>query len=395
MHHFAYRNGVLHAEAVNLDALAAAVGTPFYCYSTASLERHYNVFAGAFADVRALVCYAMKANSNQAVVKTLAKLGAGADVVSEGELMRARLAGVPADKIMFSGIGKTARELALAVDEGILCINVESEPELELLSSIAASKGRPAFVTTSRGQLSALDFAAAITGPLVIGLQVGYLPALYGASNRRESEVTMLDSRAGEPSWGPEILARHASISSLDNLADLYRGWERWAADVSESHANYPVLIYFRSQAPSRNWLVALLSVMDSAALMLSLNPSRPQGEPRMAIRMGFVCMRDLARTMNIPYDPDPDPDSDIQLTYDEFLDGIRRLGESGFPMERTPDDAWPEFKGWRINYEAIAYALAWRIDAVPALWSGPRRGPEVSLAPKTPTDRRPSKRPK
>jgi diaminopimelate decarboxylase len=142
MHHFAYRDGVLHAEAVSLDALAGAVGTPFYCYSTATLERHYKVFAGAFADVRALVCYAMKANSNQAVVATLAKLGAGADVVSEGELMRARLAGVPADKIMFSGLGKTARELSLAVDEGILCINVESEPELELLSSIAAGKGR-------------------------------------------------------------------------------------------------------------------------------------------------------------------------------------------------------------------------------------------------------------
>jgi diaminopimelate decarboxylase len=147
MHHFAYRDGVLHAEAVNLDTLAGAVGTPFYCYSTATLERHYKVFAGAFADVSALVCYAMKANSNQAVIATLAKLGAGADVVSEGELMRARLAGVPADKIMFSGIGKTARELALAVDEGILCVNVESEPELELLSSIAASKGRPANIS--------------------------------------------------------------------------------------------------------------------------------------------------------------------------------------------------------------------------------------------------------
>jgi len=142
MHHFAYRDGVLHAEAVSLDTLAAAVGTPFYCYSTATLERHYKVFAGAFADANALVCYAMKANSNQAVIATLAKLGAGADVVSEGELMRARLAGVPVDKIMFSGLGKTARELSLAVDEGILCINVESEPELELLSSIASAKGR-------------------------------------------------------------------------------------------------------------------------------------------------------------------------------------------------------------------------------------------------------------
>jgi diaminopimelate decarboxylase len=142
MHHFAYRNGVLHAEAVNLASLAQAVGTPFYCYSTATLERHYRVFAGAFADVPSLVCYAVKANSNQAVIATLAKLGAGADVVSGGELKRALAAGVSPDKIMFSGIGKTAAELALALDENILCVNVESEPELELLSAIAVGKGR-------------------------------------------------------------------------------------------------------------------------------------------------------------------------------------------------------------------------------------------------------------
>ena len=142
MHHFAYRGGVLHAEAVSLGALADSVDTPFYCYSTATLERHYRVFADAFADVPSLVCYAVKANSNQAVIATLARLGAGADVVSEGELKRALKAGVPPDKIMFSGIGKTDRELALAVDSGILCVNVESEQELDRLSTIATAKGR-------------------------------------------------------------------------------------------------------------------------------------------------------------------------------------------------------------------------------------------------------------
>jgi diaminopimelate decarboxylase len=142
MHHFAYRDGALHAEAVNLVAVADRVGTPFYCYSTATIERHYRVFADAFADVPSLVCYAMKANSNQAVIATLARLGAGADVVSAGELKRALAAGIPRDKIMFSGVGKTADELALAVDEGILCVNVESETEVDLLSAIATSKGR-------------------------------------------------------------------------------------------------------------------------------------------------------------------------------------------------------------------------------------------------------------
>ncbi|NWG26463.1 MAG: diaminopimelate decarboxylase [Pseudorhodoplanes sp.] len=142
MHHFTYRNGDLHAEAVSLAAIAREVGTPFYCYSTATLERHYRVFADAFADVPSLVCYAVKANSNQAVIATLARLGAGADVVSGGELKRALAAGVPPKKIMFSGIGKTAAELSLALDHGILCVNVESEPELALLSSIAASRGQ-------------------------------------------------------------------------------------------------------------------------------------------------------------------------------------------------------------------------------------------------------------
>ena len=147
MHHFDYRHGVLHAEAVDLADVATAVGTPFYCYSTATLRRHYEIFAQAFADVKALVCYAMKANSNQAVIKTLAELGAGADVVSGGELRRARAAGITPEKIMFSGIGKTASELASAVDEGILCVNVESEAELELLSSIASAKGRTARIS--------------------------------------------------------------------------------------------------------------------------------------------------------------------------------------------------------------------------------------------------------
>jgi diaminopimelate decarboxylase len=147
MNHFDYRNGVLHAEAVDLVALADAVGTPFYCYSTATLERHYRVFADAFADVKSLVCYSLKANSNQSVLKTLAKLGAGADVVSGGELMRARAAGIPPDKILFSGIGKTEAELRQALAEDVLCINVESEPELELLSRLAVETGRTARVS--------------------------------------------------------------------------------------------------------------------------------------------------------------------------------------------------------------------------------------------------------
>ena len=187
MHHFAFREGVLHAEAVSLVDLAEAVGTPFYCYSSATLERHYRLFAGLFADVPSLVCYALKANSNQAVIATLARLGAGADVVSGGELKRARAAGVPADKITFSGVGKTEPELALAIDEGILCVNVESESELALLSAVAVQKGRTVNVSVRLNpDVDARTHAKIATGRAEnkFGIPIGRARDVYAAAAR-------------------------------------------------------------------------------------------------------------------------------------------------------------------------------------------------------------------
>jgi diaminopimelate decarboxylase len=165
MHHFHYRDGRLHAEDVDLAALAGEVGTPFYCYSTATLERHYRVFAEAFADDDALVCFAMKANSNQAVLTTLARRGAGMDIVSEGELRRALAAGVPGERIVFSGVGKTRDEMAAALEAGIFCFNVESEPELAGLSEVAASRGERAPVSIRvNPDVDALTHAKISTG---------------------------------------------------------------------------------------------------------------------------------------------------------------------------------------------------------------------------------------
>jgi diaminopimelate decarboxylase len=144
MHYFTMKNGAMHAEDVDLTHLAAEIGTPFYCYSAATLTRHYDVFKQAFASLPTLVCYAVKANSNQAVLKILAERGAGMDVVSEGELRRARAAGVPGSRITFSGVGKTLHEMAFALDEKIHCFNIESEPELYALSQLAASRGESA-----------------------------------------------------------------------------------------------------------------------------------------------------------------------------------------------------------------------------------------------------------
>lgn len=141
MHHFDYRDGALFAEDVAVSELAKAVGTPFYVYSAATIRRHFRVFSEAFTGLDALVCYAMKANSNQAVLRLLAKEGAGMDVVSGGELARALAAGVAGEKITFSGVGKTDEEIAAALDAGIFCFNVESEPELEAISRIASARG--------------------------------------------------------------------------------------------------------------------------------------------------------------------------------------------------------------------------------------------------------------
>ncbi|MFE3548378.1 hypothetical protein ACFXN2_06875 [Streptomyces kronopolitis] len=246
------------------------------------------------------------------------------------------------------------------------------------------------FASGNRVTLNVIDFCAAATGPIVIGLQVGYLPTLYGAYQRRETEVTLLQARTGSPPWGPEILARYAQVDLLDRLTELFRNWERWSADVSESHTTYPILIHFRSPKVSRNWLIALLAVMDAAALQLAFNPSQSQAEVRMALRAGFVCLREIADTEGIPYDRDPLPDDPLRLDYEDFLRGVERMRAQGYPMERTPPEAWPHFRGWRVNYEPLVHRLARDIEAVPAPWSGTRRTATDTYAPHTPVDRRP-----
>jgi hypothetical protein len=249
------------------------------------------------------------------------------------------------------------------------------------------------FASTDRAQLTFLDFLAAATGPVVVGLLVGYLPSIYASYNRREVDVALLHSRSGEPNWGPEILLRHAIVNSTDELTVLWREWERWAADVAESHVNYPVLIHVRSAQPMRNWLIALLAVMDAAAMQMALNPQVPQGAARVALRQGFVAVRDIARAEGIDVDDDPDPDKAISLTFEDFTHAYDELVGSGYQMARTAEEAWPHFRGWRVNYERAAYALAEAIDAVPAEWSGVRRPPLPTVRPNRPTNRMPGGR--
>ncbi|MFO1111817.1 MAG: diaminopimelate decarboxylase [Bradyrhizobium sp.] len=215
MNHFDYRNGVMHAEAVSLADIAAAVGTPFYCYSSATLERHYRVFTEAFSGEKVLVCYAMKANSNQSVLRTLARLGAGADVVSGGELKRALAAGIPASKILFSGVGKTEDELRAALAADILCLNVESEPELELLSRVAVEMGRTARISVRvNPDVDAGTHAKIATGKSEnkFGIPIAQARAVYARAAKLPGlQITGVDMHIG------------SQITDLSRLEVAYR----------------------------------------------------------------------------------------------------------------------------------------------------------------------------
>ena len=201
MNYFAYRDGVLYAEDVALPALAQAVGTPFYCYSTATLTRHYRVFSEAFAGMDTLVCYSIKANSNQAVLATLARLGAGMDIVSEGELRRARAAGVPGERITFSGVGKLPGEIEAALDERISCFNVESEQELEAISDIAQARGATARIAIRiNPDVDALTHAKIATGKAEnkFGVPLARAREVYAQAARLPGiQVTGVDMHIG------------------------------------------------------------------------------------------------------------------------------------------------------------------------------------------------------
>jgi hypothetical protein len=247
------------------------------------------------------------------------------------------------------------------------------------------------FAASPTASLTTLDIVTGITGMVVVALQIAYLPTLYSAYNRRESLITILSARGGEPAWGPEILARHVWLNLQGSLPDLYRDWETWAATVSESHTSYPVLIHFRSPQPLRSWLIALLGVMDAAALQTALAPTTAPVEARLLLQMGYLTLRDLAAIESIPTRRDPSPDDPIQLPYAEFEDAVDMLTSIGFQVERTAAQAWPHFRGWRVNYEDAAYGLAKHIDAVPARWSGPRRHKDQPIPPVRPVNRQPS----
>ena len=202
---------------------------------------------------------------------------------------------------------------------------------------------------SARGNDLLVVFAGA-TGAIAVALQIGYLPAIYQAFNRRESLVTLMESRAGVPAWGPELLMRHQLVRITDALPALYGDWELWSADLAESHISYPVLLWFRSPEPGFSWVISLLAILDAAALHLSLSPQDAPSEARMCLRMGFTALRRIARMLHWNFEADPSPEGDLQLTYEEFVYAVQLIRETGFPVERSNEEAWPHFRGWRVE---------------------------------------------
>ena len=225
----------------------------------------------------------------------------------------------------------------------------------------------------------------------VFALQIGYLPTLYAAFNRREGLITMLDSRAGVPSWGPELLARThyglgSGVSAVGELPELFEAWEEWSADVSESHTTYVSLVWFRFPRPLSSWVTSQLAILDAAALYLALLPDGSGlVQARLCLRGGFTCLGNIARALRMPIPETPTRTTashSPMTTSPRLWSGCARWT---FPLERPIEEAWLDFVGWRVNYEAAAYALAWAIDAPPALWSGPRRHEIETIAPLRP----------
>ncbi len=230
----------------------------------------------------------------------------------------------------------------------------------------------------------AVEFIAASTGMIVVALQIGYLPAIYGAYNRREALVTALSIRAGAPSWGPEILARHGDPKSRATLAPLYAAWEGWSADIVESHASYPWLIVFRSPEPLHSWVIGLLAVLDSAALYLALAPDEAPAEALQCLQAGIIAFQHVSVvTQDAGYSgkraraalawQGAKPGASPTLPYERFTYGVEHVHSAGFPVTRSSEDAWMVFSSWRSQYETLAYAMADFVVATPAPWSGKR----------------------
>lgn len=218
------------------------------------------------------------------------------------------------------------------------------------------------------------SFMEATIGLIMVALLIAYLPTMYGAFQRRESAVTLLEVRAGNPPSAKEMIQRYHRIHGLEQLTDLWRVWENWFADIEESHTSLPALVFFRSPQPDHSWVTASGAVLDAASLVLSSVdvPANPQAA--LCIRAGFLTLRHIAEFFAIPYPVDPHyPQESISIQREEWELVCAQLAESGVPLKEDREQAWLDFAGWRVNYDVVLLALAGLTMAPYALWSSDR----------------------
>jgi hypothetical protein len=221
-----------------------------------------------------------------------------------------------------------------------------------------------------------LEFSEAAIGLVIVALLITFLPSLYQAYAARETAVNALEVRAGVPPSSAEMLIRHSRIVGLDTLAETFDEWEQWFIELEESHSAFPVLAFFRGPTAQRSWLTSAGTVLDAGALLITVvkeiaGERRPQVE--LSIRAGFIALRRIADGFGIPYDPDPSPTDPIAVDRSEFMDLVRRLEEGGVEVVDDLEEAWRNFAGWRVNYDAPLLGLAQLIVAPEAPWVSDR----------------------
>lgn len=225
-------------------------------------------------------------------------------------------------------------------------------------------------------------FTEAMTGLMLVGLLIAYLPTMYAAFSRREQAVSLAEVRAGNPPSAREMLLRYNRIHGLDKLAEYWPVWEAWFADVEESHTTLPALVFFRSPRAENSWVTAAGTILDAASITLSAIDIPYEASAALCLRSGFLCFRRVANYFDIPNPQDPRyPDDSISVTREEFDSVLDQLSQAGVPLKPDREKAWLDFAGWRVNYDRTLLVLCPLVMTPPVAWSSDR-APAFKLPP-------------
>ncbi len=229
------------------------------------------------------------------------------------------------------------------------------------------------FATVSEFTTTALAFSEAIIGLILVALLISYLPTMYAAFSRREAAVSLLEVRAGSPPSAVEMIKRYSLIRGLDEMDEVWVGWEAWFVDIEETHTSLGALAFFRSPQPDHSWVTAAGAVMDAAALLISVVDVPRTPRAQLCLRAGFISLRRICEFFRIPFDPDPQPSDPISIAQVEFEDACDELAAAGVALKADREQAWRDFAGWRVNYDRVLLSLAALTMAPEARWSSDR----------------------